>query len=463
MSMTVTELLLADILAEHGTKTVQHTEEPVLVHYGVKGMRWGHRKSDDTGSGDSGSGKTKQLSEKQQAQVYSLTSRAAKTDIRITELKAELDSLPTSGSQAYRRKVVQSQVKDYTKVRDDLNKQADDIRKGKMTPTQKNLLMGGLLVGGLFAAGYMSMKVESGEFNSFKLHAQARMRGEKFDFKRNEAFKNAKTADDVHKLVVPGMNPDYDLPGGVMNCRRNSMAYELRRRGYDVSATPTTMGMGQSETGLINALTPGQRNVTRTRSLSQQVVSVNESSPFGRRAGGITKQVEGDIRKNLADRFNIKDASNPANVLKALSSQPSGARGEIVFNFGGFGHSMSYEKFGDKFVVFDTQKGARYDVTPDGWAKMQAKWGQISDGTATRLDNQELDKDFLARWVTNNDAKSVVKANARTSAAREAREARQRDRDAQPRSNQSQPKPTNRTRPEGMDPEIWRKLMENSR
>ncbi len=39
-----------------------------------------------------------------------------------------------------------------------------------------------------------------------------------------------------------------------MNCRRCTFAYEMRRRGYDVAATRTTNGRGQTAVGVYNAL-----------------------------------------------------------------------------------------------------------------------------------------------------------------------------------------------------------------
>ena len=38
-----------------------------------------------------------------------------------------------------------------------------------------------------------------------------------------------------------------------MNCRRCTMAYEMRRRGYDVTATGSTMATGQHGTGMRKA------------------------------------------------------------------------------------------------------------------------------------------------------------------------------------------------------------------
>jgi hypothetical protein len=117
---------------------------------------------------------------------------------------------------------------------------------------------------------------------------------------------------------------------------------------------------------------------------------------------GIRGQVKGDVRKNIADTFAIKEAHKAENILSALSGQPDGARGEMVFNFGRFGHSMSWEMFEGKPVIFDTQKGQKWDVTKEGLFEMQQKWGRMTNAEATRLDNIDLDMNFLARWATNN-------------------------------------------------------------
>ncbi len=84
-----------------------------------------------------------------------------------------------------------------------------------------------------------------------------------------------------------------------------------------------------------------------------------------------------------------------------MSKQPSGARGEAVFDMGAFAHSMQWEIFDGVPHIFDSQKGSHFPVTPEGLNALMDKWGEPSSTQLTRLDNVDLDLDFLNRWVRN--------------------------------------------------------------
>lgn len=365
--------------------------ESFLAHHGVKGMKWGQRKNDDSQSGDRSSVKER-LQVRKDNKVATLKGLAAKTDVSIKELNAEIKSLPPGSRSAYKRSQLYASLKENTKYRDALLKDAEAVKKGGLTSTQKRLLIGAIGVGALYAASRMTVSTDSGEFNSMKLRGQALLKGKKFDFNKKPSFaRKDLSPDEVLSKVVAGVNPNYRNPGGAINCRRSSFTYELRRRGYDVVATPSRMGTGQSETGLINALTPGKRNITRTASLSEMVVN----------ARNVRGQVPNDRRTNPAQTVSIKDASDHRNLLTAFKDQPNGARGEIVFNFQAFGHSMSYEIFNGTPVIFDTQKSQKHEVSADGLTKIMQKWGDVKNAEMTRLDNIELDTKFLSRWATN--------------------------------------------------------------
>lgn len=364
-----------------------------LAHYGKKGMRWGVR-NEDKPPGLASSPRAEKKQEKRDSKAAMLRSTAAKTDIRVKELDTEISALPTKGVGNYYKKAgLMQQKAEAVKRRDDLNTAADAVEAGRLTSNQKKLLVGGVVAAGLFGAMYLNQKHQTGELNALKLRGQAALQGKKFDFRKNDNLKNAKTPDEVQAWVNQGINPNYNNAGGVMNCRRCTFAYELRRRGYDVSATISNFGMGQSETGLRNALTPGSRNLNRLQSMSMGVSS----------GKGIRALARGDNRDTPGgERYSIPDANKPNALRDLLRQQPDGARGEAVFNFGGFGHSLAYERFGDKTYIFDTQKGQRYSVDRQAdLDKFLNKWGIAKDVQVTRLDNVPLDTKFLARWATN--------------------------------------------------------------
>ena len=375
-------------------------------HHGVKGMKWGVRKKDYTSSGSSSKQEAKTQKREAKAQKYEI--QAAKGEVRLKEIQRELNRIPQKGfaNAIYRNDVTSQRNQQATYVRN-LQKNAERAREGKLTSNQKALIFGGVAVGGLLLVVGASSMQESGQLNSLKLRGQAALQGKEFSFKKNELFAaKGKSPDWVLKNVASDINPNYANPGGVMNCRRNSMAYELRRRGFDVQATPSLRGTGQSESGLLNALTPGERNKIGVTSLSQNVVS----------GAGIRAKLSGDSRVNPADVFSHKNKeaiSDPdvhsafhKSIIDSLSKHPEGARGEIVFDFGQFGHSMSWEIFKGKPVIFDTQKAQKYEITtPFEFHQISQKWGPMRAAEGTRLDNMEIDQKFLSRWATNSKGK----------------------------------------------------------
>lgn len=381
------------------------TKDDAIAHYGVKGMKWGVIRDRITGSlsntasTDSSpsapkapSERSVRRNERRQTRARALTAQASKLDVTIGELQSDIDKLPPGLRTSYQRSQLKGSKKELTQARDKLQRDAEAIGKGKLTRNQKLLIAGAIGVAVVGAGIYASTKVDSGEFNSMKLRGAAFLRGEKFDFKKNDAFGKNMGVDDVFSNVVKGTNPNYKTPGGSMNCRRSSMAYEMRRRGYDVVATTSAVGNGQSESGLINALTPGQRNVTRIDSMSSMVVNPLQ---------GIRGQVTGDKRKNPATTRRVDTPTDYRKLLDGFKDMPNGSRGEIVFDFSRFGHSMSWEVFDGKPVIFDTQKANRYNVDENHISQMMKKWGQANAAEITRLDNMALDKAFVARWVTN--------------------------------------------------------------
>lgn len=85
-------------------------------------------------------------------------------------------------------------------------------------------------------------------------------------------------------------------------------------------------------------------------------------------------------------------------IFDALGKHPEGARGElgIGWRMGGR-HSMAWEIIRGKPVIFDTQSGKAYK-TIDELAKIA---DAIGDAGATRLDDMPLNNAFLRRWIQN--------------------------------------------------------------
>lgn len=436
------------------------TPQAALAHYGKKGMRWGVRKDDDPAS--EGSTRSEKKQEKREAKIANLTARAAKADIRTAELDKQIAETPKGIRNMTVRNDLNNQRAANANYSKNLKKSAEAVSEGRLTVNQKRLIIGGGLAAVAVLGVYGSTKVESGEFNSLKLRGQAAIKRKTSIFNKNPEFANAKTPDEL-SAVMKGLNPGYDTPGGQMNCRRCTFTYELRRRGYDVTATTSSMGWGQSETGLLNALTPGKRNVSRADSLSQNVS----------RGKGIRNLVAGDRREKIGDRTTVSDAKDRLSFINAFKDQPSGARGESVFNFGLFGHSLAYEKVGDKVFIFDTQKGKRYDTSNENeYNSFLAKWGmgRVKEVEITRLDNVDLDEKFLSRWATNQKkpnrnaerkaeaARVYAKETTRIEAAYNKRRAREQKAQAEANRQARAHRQVVRGRPEFMDLKTWNAL-----
>lgn len=179
--------------------------------------------------------------------------------------------------------------------------------------------------------------------------------------------------DKLFTSVVKPVNPNYPKPGTKMNCRRATFAYEMRRRGYDVQATPSHFATGQDAHGLHRA--------TMTTAMKRESI-------WGHRE---VAPMHTFIRETPQRRSEL--------IFDSLNQYPNGARGElgVGWKFGG-GHSMAFEKVNGKIVIFDTQSSKIYR-DPASFSE----FANVTHAAAhTRTDNIKLDEQFLRRWMVNN-------------------------------------------------------------
>lgn len=420
-----------------------------LEHHGVKGMRWGVRKKEDlvgrdaarlnvgakgntpllitakpsASTGDASNAVSAEKLAKQQRRAEEFLKRADVMGTRASELKLQNEAIgDTKNPVKLYTKYANNQTRvQFEKSQKQAIRDAEAVHHGKMTTKQKQVVAGALAVGGILAVGVIYGQVakgqQSGAFNSYKLLLNARRKGLDVPFNVNKELSGKMSASEILSKVSKQVNPGYSTPGGQMNCRRSTYTHELRRRGFDVHATTSSMGWGQSESGVINAVTPGATNFYNKMSMSRAVVDKGRdtvatgdvrSSPLkkilveglGTDAQSSVARVVAAVKagKSPAELLNATESSSKK-VLEELAKQPNGSRGEVLFKFPGFGHSMAYEVIDGVPHIFDSQKANHYHAA----GKMvESKWDGFHSAEITRLDNVDLDLNFLTRWATNN-------------------------------------------------------------
>lgn len=355
-----------------------------LSHHGVKGQRWGIRKKQDVSSEEQA---------KREAKAQKFVKRSEDLQRRIDTGNTNISILSNQQSQSIYTKVRVSQLKQdqrtLEKMQENVDKHAEAKRQGKLTPTQKKLLIGGAVIGGLVVAGVVAKKVDSGEFRQTVNRGREILTGKKFKFTEAPELKGNWSADAIEKLVVPDINPGY--PNGIgtgMNCRRCTFAYEMRRRGLDVAATRTPTASGQNPVGLLNALTTDFEDISQKQGM-KMFLTPNAKDPISRHLNYIGKG-SGGLRK-------FKNPS-PVEIFERLAKEPERSRGELgVFWKAGGGHSMAYEIINGEAHIFDAQTGKHYA----NWTDMNFDLPDMGTAGWTRLDNVPLDTNFLQRWVKN--------------------------------------------------------------
>jgi hypothetical protein len=348
--------------------------EDYLAHYGVKGMRWGYRKSEE------GIAATQA---KREVKAQKFEGKAAALATRMTELQT---GRMTPGRKA--------RLMDMAKEHDIALADAEAKRQGKLSSKQKKVVVGASIVAALAAAYVLHDQVQSGDVTRMIAKGREHFTGEKFEFKRDSKLADLRHEDEIHEKIVKQVNPDYGGIGTKMNCRRATFTYEMRRRGYDVQATKTTTGNGQTAFGLHKATSPDAKDLSTGKIRSMKLFAKETFAP-DHAEKPITNLIS---NLDAGSRERIPMGSQPSAIFHALGQQPDGSRGEVgvMWQMGG-GHSVAYEVFNGKAVIFDAQSGKKLD-NPEAFEKAL---GKVKSAGFTRLDNIELNEDYLMKWMKN--------------------------------------------------------------
>ena len=323
--------------------SITHSE--FLAHYGVKGMKWGKRKAEDSSSGGTGSGASKT--------GPSTFSKNAETTLNVVKPLAGM-FVPTAN---LRQKAMQVSA---------------IMAQGAGQVTLKAAMKTSFLSPAAIA-GYIVSAADSGAYRVPPMVVKNSIRGG-WPTKR-ELAKVPMSVEEIQSKVIKDINPQYPGLGTTNNCLRATYTYEMRRRGFDVAATKTMMASGQSIIG------------THVMTKSMNVGTKIEGSPFKK----------GDTRTAKVLNAFFKIPPTASQTFAALSKQPNGSRGDLQMSWGPLmgGHSVAYEIIGGKPVVFDTQSGKTYS-TPKELNKLTIMAQSMK---FNRLDDKNLNDFAMAAWI----------------------------------------------------------------
>ena len=334
-----------------------------LKHYGVLGMRWGHRKQ----------------------QPINITKRKLAKDTKLEKREAKAQKFETKALNAKNSKQKAMYLKEAQRARD-----------GKLSRRQRQVAVGAAII-----ATYAAYKfVDSGEATRLANIGKARLTGEKpYTWAKNDALSHKNlTADQISEQVVSRINPGYGEKGTAMNCRRCTFAYEMSRRGYDVKATKSISATGQSTTDVYNAIR-GDGKKVRGGTIGGLISLIKQNNTdFDNFLGGDKSGMYEDINLKENGHKVASGIKKADMIFSQLSKMPDRARGEVsIFSDSKTGHSLAWEIIDKKPVIFDTQSSATYK-TPKDFAEIAT---YVAKANTTRLDNVKITPETLGRWITN--------------------------------------------------------------
>lgn len=355
-----------------------------LYHYGIKGMRWGVRRFQDEKGRLTTRGKERYSEDRIKNRDARRKQKAQKYYDKADAKQKQIDALykERNGVGRIKSSKINKNIKRLEKKKAQDLKDAEAKEQGKLTRKQKYALVGASVV-----AAYATYKfVDSGHATQMIAKGKAALGHTDLEFKKNSVLsRKDMSPDEIMSSVVKRINPNYGAPGTKNNCRRCTFAYEMSRRGYDVKATRTLKGTGQTAVGLNSATSTKYK---------------------GYYTGYLKRSIEDpEYLQSLVDTKGLgaKSISNGNGFSKSIfeslaSNNPDGARGElsVMWKPGG-GHSMAWEIVKGKPVIFDCQTGEKYESVES----FAAVGDLISKAGYTRLDNIELDTNFLLRWLRN--------------------------------------------------------------
>lgn len=323
-------------------------EDPVMsiiAHHGIKGQKWGVRRFQDKNGRLTAEGKKHKFEDKSQSNM-------SNRDIAVNNLKTAA-TIGVGGIAASIAAVAASPI-------------TAGISTAFLPAGIVNAAYGtinSISAGATLIYGDINDSIANNKEKKFQEEREKNSIDKKTGFHKKTTEMTA--AEDMERVNPAFKNWDKNTKN---NCVLCSMAFELRRRGYDVQANKATSGYNQEE--LAKDWFTGAKSKTSKSGL--------EDHEF--QHGNFT--LDKTRQKEMID-----------DTLSTLKSQKDGARGTlgIVWNGTTSGHSISYAVENGEVSIYDTQSNEKFigDKAAEKYLKKTSRINVI------RLDNCKLNTKYI--------------------------------------------------------------------
>lgn len=163
------------------------------------------------------------------------------------------------------------------------------------------------------------------------------------------------------------------------NCSSCAVTYDLRRRGYDVTAQKAITGV---DYGFIKNIYKNAKYEEATGGMAHSEIE----SLFKSRAN--TSRTKENTRYESVGVGNKAKKEMNANADAIINKQPTGSRGYISVTWDKMysGHALAYEKTETGFLIIDAQTNKTYK----SFEELSRKTGGMSNISIARTDNLKL-------------------------------------------------------------------------